>query len=134
MTTQMPYCCCLCVTYKNKLQFCFVFLPPKKSSFIVVVWSKRKFHVYQHFVFVLFFSPSRCSKDDQEHLSIVGSPYWMAPEMLRGELYNEKVLTDASAKELKVHRGCNESLSNKPQQWNKTLNINLVVSGRNVVM
>ncbi|XP_075884392.1 dual specificity testis-specific protein kinase 2 isoform X2 [Nelusetta ayraudi] len=31
------------------------------------------------------------SKDEQEGLSIVGSPYWMAPEMLRGEVYNEKV-------------------------------------------
>ena len=28
---------------------------------------------------------------NQEPLAVVGSPYWMAPEMLRGELYNEKV-------------------------------------------
>ncbi|KAJ8262615.1 hypothetical protein GJAV_G00168390 [Gymnothorax javanicus] len=28
---------------------------------------------------------------DKQPLAIVGSPYWMAPEVLRGELYNEKV-------------------------------------------
>lgn len=28
---------------------------------------------------------------DKEPLAVVGSPYWMAPEVLRGELYNEKV-------------------------------------------
>ncbi|XP_068196009.1 dual specificity testis-specific protein kinase 2 [Antennarius striatus] len=27
---------------------------------------------------------------EQEKLSVVGSPFWMAPEVLRGELYNEK--------------------------------------------
>ncbi|XP_051982330.1 LOW QUALITY PROTEIN: dual specificity testis-specific protein kinase 2-like [Xyrauchen texanus] len=27
---------------------------------------------------------------DKQPLAVVGSPYWMAPEMLRGELYNEK--------------------------------------------
>lgn len=33
-----------------------------------------------------------CSEDeDQEPLAVVGSPYWMAPEVLRGEVYNEKV-------------------------------------------
>lgn len=63
-----------------------------------------------------FLPPSPRSKDEQEGLSIVGSPYWMAPEMLRGEVYNEKVLTDASAARLKVHEGCNESPSNKPVQ------------------
>lgn len=67
---------------------------------------------------MLLFVPSSspCSKDEQEGLSIVGSPYWMAPEMLRGELYNEKVVTDASAAQLKVHEGCNESPSNKALQ------------------
>uniref|UniRef100_A0A3B3DQD5 dual-specificity kinase n=1 Tax=Oryzias melastigma TaxID=30732 RepID=A0A3B3DQD5_ORYME len=29
--------------------------------------------------------------DVQEPLAVVGSPYWMAPEVLRGEIYNEKV-------------------------------------------
>ncbi|XP_036809759.1 dual specificity testis-specific protein kinase 2-like isoform X1 [Oncorhynchus mykiss] len=28
---------------------------------------------------------------DQQPLAVVGSPYWMAPEVLRGELYDEKV-------------------------------------------
>ncbi|KAM6976825.1 dual specificity testis-specific protein kinase 2 [Aplochiton taeniatus] len=28
---------------------------------------------------------------DKQPLSVVGSPYWMAPEVLRGELYDEKV-------------------------------------------
>lgn len=30
-------------------------------------------------------------EEEQTSLAIVGSPYWMAPEMLRGEVYNEKV-------------------------------------------
>ena len=39
--------------------------------------------------------PLPCSEEeDQEPLAVVGSPYWMAPEVLRGEVYNEKVLTD----------------------------------------
>lgn len=29
----------------------------------------------------------------KQPLAIVGSPYWMAPEVLRGELYDEKVQT-----------------------------------------
>lgn len=35
--------------------------------------------------------PEYSEGTDQEPLSVVGSPYWMAPEMLRGEHYNEKV-------------------------------------------
>uniref|UniRef100_A0A3Q3DZX0 dual-specificity kinase n=1 Tax=Labrus bergylta TaxID=56723 RepID=A0A3Q3DZX0_9LABR len=35
--------------------------------------------------------PDYRSEEDQEPLAVVGSPYWMAPEVLRGELYNEKV-------------------------------------------
>lgn len=30
---------------------------------------------------------------EKQPLAVVGSPYWMAPEMLRGELYDEKVFT-----------------------------------------
>lgn len=34
-----------------------------------------------------------CSEEEEQTpLAIVGSPYWMAPEMLRGEVYNEKVM------------------------------------------
>ncbi|KAG7497768.1 dual specificity testis-specific protein kinase 1 [Solea senegalensis] len=35
--------------------------------------------------------PDYSEDEDQEPLAIVGSPYWMAPEVLRGEVYNEKV-------------------------------------------
>ncbi|XP_059210203.1 LOW QUALITY PROTEIN: dual specificity testis-specific protein kinase 2 [Centropristis striata] len=35
--------------------------------------------------------PDYSEEEDQEPLAVVGSPYWMAPEVLRGELYNEKV-------------------------------------------
>ncbi|GLD73382.1 dual specificity testis-specific protein kinase 1, partial [Lates japonicus] len=35
--------------------------------------------------------PDYSEEEDQEPLAVVGSPYWMAPEVLRGEVYNEKV-------------------------------------------
>ncbi|XP_030193700.1 dual specificity testis-specific protein kinase 2 isoform X1 [Gadus morhua] len=35
--------------------------------------------------------PEYSESGEQEHLSVVGSPYWMAPEVLRWEAYNEKV-------------------------------------------
>uniref|UniRef100_A0A3P9IUT8 dual-specificity kinase n=1 Tax=Oryzias latipes TaxID=8090 RepID=A0A3P9IUT8_ORYLA len=35
--------------------------------------------------------PDYSEDDVQEPLAVVGSPYWMAPEVLRGEIYNEKV-------------------------------------------
>ncbi|KAM3857348.1 dual specificity testis-specific protein kinase 2 [Diretmus argenteus] len=35
--------------------------------------------------------PEYSDAADQEPLAVVGSPYWMAPEVLRGEVYNEKV-------------------------------------------
>lgn len=35
--------------------------------------------------------PDYSEEADQEPLAVVGSPYWMAPEVLRGEVYNEKV-------------------------------------------
>ncbi|XP_029609967.1 dual specificity testis-specific protein kinase 2 isoform X1 [Salmo trutta] len=35
--------------------------------------------------------PEYSEESDQEPLAVVGSPYWMAPEVLRGEVYNEKV-------------------------------------------
>ncbi|KAI3353124.1 hypothetical protein L3Q82_019249 [Scortum barcoo] len=41
----------------------------------------------------------------KQPLAIVGSPYWMAPEVLRGELYNEKIYTavgDLSGDEVDV--------------------------------
>ncbi|XP_008426190.1 dual specificity testis-specific protein kinase 2 [Poecilia reticulata] len=35
--------------------------------------------------------PDYSEEEVQERLAVVGSPYWMAPEVLRGEVYNEKV-------------------------------------------
>lgn len=34
--------------------------------------------------------PDYSDDEEQEPLAVVGSPYWMAPEVLRGEVYNEK--------------------------------------------
>lgn len=42
----------------------------------------------------------------KEPLAVVGSPYWMAPEVLRGELYDEKVSialrVPAAAQDLRI--------------------------------
>lgn len=41
-----------------------------------------------------------------EKLSVVGSPFWMAPEVLRDEPYNEKVRFSAVAGTLHYHKAC----------------------------
>lgn len=53
-----------------------------------------------------------CSEgEDQEPLAVVGSPYWMAPEVLRGEVYNEKVLTSGSLQSSAAADCCRSSRS-----------------------
>uniref|UniRef100_A0A3B3D9I3 Serine-threonine/tyrosine-protein kinase catalytic domain-containing protein n=1 Tax=Oryzias melastigma TaxID=30732 RepID=A0A3B3D9I3_ORYME len=49
-------------------------------------------HYRQFFLFPLHsFTPPDSEDDVQEPLAVVGSPYWMAPEVLRGEIYIAKV-------------------------------------------
>jgi len=42
---------------------------------------------------ILMFSTPRVRNDSGKTLPVVGSPYWMAPECINGEKYNEKVRT-----------------------------------------
>lgn len=49
----------------------------------------------------------------------MGSPYWMAPEVLRGELYNEKVNLEMSQTRAWVFVGCRliHSAPSSPLRW-----------------
>lgn len=53
------------------------------------------YYIYFNLLFTLFlyifFYISYSDATQKQPLSIVGSPYWMAPEVLRGEQYDEKV-------------------------------------------
>ncbi len=41
-----------------------------------------------------------------EKLSVVGSPFWMAPEVLRDEPYNEKVRSSVAVDIRHYHKTC----------------------------
>lgn len=51
-------------------------------------------HFYFVYSFVNSFVSFLCSTEGAK-LSVVGSPFWMAPEVLRDEPYNEKVCVHA---------------------------------------
>lgn len=60
-----------------------------KGSIGVGEWSDLlPFAFFKPFVLSSF---SLSDGSQKQPLSIVGSPYWMAPEVLRGEQYDEKV-------------------------------------------
>lgn len=60
-----------------------IFRMPFQTSITTQLLTKE-----MHKMFVLLVYSDGVEK---QPLAVVGSPYWMAPEMLRGELYNEKV-------------------------------------------